>query len=467
MAKVQILFNQGGKGNLPYFINENNIYSIGNEFIVLADKFYYNDKFNQLEKDKSNSVIYHIKSGAEIFDFGYFGEKIDKLSLKNDTQNYILGLLKKWKYSGINIDVFFNAINKAEVINDITEIENRYFSKLEKKKPIVQQLGKYKISDNSLLSYNTELIHNSDNKAIVSEFKKWVKFVNEVALFNGYNANLELLDNNEYLCTINHDKGAYKFKIYLTDTMHHDFKQCLGISNFKHEISEQNNELIQSINNNIKPKNTAKNSVIIVSDSVYNAMLSNLLINISILNPIALIESSINFEPPTERPIKTDKDYITIEYPIGYIPPFPKKITKIDNKDIINYEPIKSNATKLIVTAKGVLVEIPKNFKIMNKEQNKDKYKHDGYIEYFNERYKKLDLLYTRWRNIKNEKQFNKVVESFNKQRFDSVYYSNFTGFCLYLLDRNELVIKDNKVMIKDFISFIKQCHSIKLESII
>lgn len=372
MAKVQILRNYNGQ-NLPYFINENNIFHIENELFVLNDKVELNEKFNQLYKVKKDCILTHIKSGLTCFDFYRYNVKVNKLKLKNDTQNYVFDLLQTYVVSNMDKEKFYNAINKAEIINDITEIESNYFSKLENKKPTTQKLGKYKITDNSLLSYNTELIHNSDSKTIISDFKRWVKFINEVALFSGYIAELELLDNNEYLCTITHDKGAYKFKIYLTATMYHDFKQCLGISEIKHEISQRNNEVIESINNNIEAKNKAKNSVIIVSDSVYNTMLSNLLVNISILNPIRLIESNINFEPPIEQPIKINKDYITIEYPIGYIPPFPKKITKLSNKDIVNYEPINNNATKLIVTASGVLVEIPKNFKIdsMNKRLSK------------------------------------------------------------------------------------------------
>lgn len=378
MAKTQILLPFKGQ-NLPYIINENNIFHIENELFVLTDTT-KKDNFGQLVCDFKDDNLVHIKSGKILFVFSERKIKVNKLRLKNDTKNYIFELLITYVVSNMDNEKFFNAINKAENINDISEIESIYFSKLDKKKPITQKLGKYKITNNSLLSYNTELINNSDSKYIISEFKKWVKFVNEVALFTGYKAELTNKSGNEYTCKIVHNKGQYKFDLYLSDTMLFDFKQCLGISEIKHEINQNNTDVIECINDNVEPEIEAKNSAIIVSDSIYNTILNNLLINVSILNPIRLIKSDINIEVPDINTPTIDKDYITIEYPKGYIPPPPKKTTKLDNKDIIYYEPIKESTTKLIITASGILVEMPKNFKIDSKMvDNKDVYFDDYY----------------------------------------------------------------------------------------
>lgn len=79
------------------------------------------------------------------------------------------------------------------------------------------------------------------------------------------------------------------------------------------------------------------------------------------------------------------------------------------------------------------------------------------YIKCCNEKYTYLNSLYTEYRNIKNEIQFNEVCIKFNEPMYDSIHNRNNTEFVLYLLNKNELEIKDNKVIVTDFINFIKQ----------
>lgn len=230
--KTTILIQAGNEQILPYNCKLNHLFNIDNQYFALLESV-TTDSNNQLVKQTNNGTIININTGLVAYSFTRNNTKVDLLRVKTDFKGYVLDLLSRSESE------ILKTCQSKEQINDITEI-SEYYAKQQlkaKNKPIVNELGKYKIKDTDLIEYNKELSNNTNPKEVLKDFKQWIKFINEVVLFLGCFIKVELLkeyDNtNLYAVHITHNKGAYKFELKLTNTMYFDFMRRCGLNPFE------------------------------------------------------------------------------------------------------------------------------------------------------------------------------------------------------------------------------------------